>query len=221
MPVCKGLIFDMDGLMIDTEPVYRSAWRSACSALGYSLSDELFESLIGRSERDSEAIVMNAFGSDFPVRRFRETYNEKTDALIARTAIPLMEGVTELLEFVDMHHLPRVVATSTKRSRALQLLESTGLQRWFSSVVTGDQVAKGKPDPEIFTTAAAAIGIRPAQCVVLEDSEPGILAAHSAGAIPIMVPGLKKPEDAVVRLAFGVYSSLLEVKDVLKGMIGP
>ena len=218
-PICEGVIFDMDGLMLDTEPIYRSAWRYACSTLGYSLSDELFDRLIGRSEKDSEAIVVKEFGPDFPVRRFRDIYNERTDATIATTPVPLMDGITEILDFLKVRGLPRVVATSTKRERAMKLLESSGLKGWFDAVVTGDQVTKGKPEPEIFLSAAAAIGVPAARCVVLEDSEPGILAARAAGAIPMMVPGLKKPGEEIIRQAFGVYQSLHEVQGVLAAIL--
>jgi HAD superfamily hydrolase (TIGR01509 family) len=185
------------------------------------MQDDLFLRLIGRTERDSAEIVVEAFGPGFPMRQFREEYNTRTDELIAAGPVPLKEGVLDLLEFLESSGIPKVVATSTRRARTLRLLAVTGLGKWFPAIVTGDQVEKGKPAPDIFLAAASAIGVPPENCAVLEDSEPGILAAGAGGFIPILVPGLKPPVDGVAGKAYAVCPTLVEAKSILEKIAEP
>jgi HAD superfamily hydrolase (TIGR01509 family) len=125
----------------------------------------------------------------------------------------------ELLDFIESRDVPKVVATSTPRKAAIPRLEKCGLLHRFKSVSCGDDVAKGKPAPDLFLMAAATIPMPPEKCIVLEDSEAGVTGAHAAGMTVCMVPDLKQPADDVRKLAQGVYESLIHVRQFLEGVI--
>jgi HAD superfamily hydrolase (TIGR01509 family) len=128
-------------------------------------------------------------------------------------------GLLELLDLLEARNIPKVVATSTRRGHALPRLEKAGLLHRFATVTTGDQVVNGKPAPDLFLLAASTIGVPPAQCVVLEDSEVGVTGAHAAGMTVFMIPDLKAPCDKTRTLAEEVCPSLVEVKERIARML--
>ena len=134
------------------------------------------------------------------------------DAIIEREGIALKPGLIELLGWLEDAAIPRAVATSTRRSRAQAKLVRTQLCERFAALVGGDEIARGKPAPDIYLEAAARLGVAPAACVALEDSEPGIRAALAAGMMPIMVPDLAPPSAALLAHALPVFASLAEVR---------
>lgn len=216
LPV-RLVIFDMDGLMFDTERIAVDAWRSAGEQLGFPIPPGLVIETIGLNRRDTEATLLRRLGEGFPydeARRLRICYAEE---IVARNGVPLMEGLFELLDMLDGAGVPKAVATSTERARALRLLDLAGIRSRFDAIVCGDEVERGKPSPDIFLAAAAKLQIDPSGCVVLEDSESGLMAAHRAGMLPVLVPDLKAPSAEALALAFRVFRSLTEVKRFLVG----
>jgi len=133
--------------------------------------------------------------------------------------VPVKDGLLALLDFLDGAGIPKAVATSTERTRALRLLELAGVLNRFDAVVCGDEVARGKPCPDIFLTAAARLGCDPSTCMVLEDSESGLRAAHQAGMLPVLIPDLKMPSAEVRALTFRTFQSLSGVAQFLEGAL--
>jgi HAD superfamily hydrolase (TIGR01509 family) len=212
----RAVLFDMDGLMIDTEPIATRAWKQTFRELGYDLSNDLNLKMIGRNVPDSDAIVVEAMGSVFPITLCRAMANERYLKLIDKEGIPLKTGLLELLDFLRTRKVTMAVATSTPRFLAMHKLHSTNLDGWFATIIAGDEVQKGKPSPDLFLAAAGRIGAPPDRCVVLEDSPAGIQAAHDAGMVPIMVPDLVEPDAAIRLLAYAVVPSLHHAQGMIE-----
>ncbi|MBX3012018.1 MAG: HAD family phosphatase [Caldilineaceae bacterium] len=210
-----AVLFDMDGLMIDTERMAQRAWQRAGAEFGFTLSDELYLQAVGRTAPATEALFRAGFGPTFP---FEEVYARKQHYLytaIAVDGIPTKAGLLELLDFVDQQRLAKAVATSTARVLALKKLTAAKLLTRFDTLVCGDEVPNGKPAPDIFLAAAQKLGVPPAQCVVLEDSSAGIKAAHAAGMRAIWVPDLIQPSAEISPLAFRIVPDLHQVRALL------
>lgn len=214
-----AIVFDMDGLMLDTEPLYKAAWQTASAELGYELDDPSYTTLVGRPTEDCERVLLRQFGSSFPLDRFRSRWPELWQAGAAAHGIRQKPGLIELLTFLEAQSLPVAVATSSEADYAAFSLRQAGLDGRFSIVVTGDQVAQGKPAPDIYLEAARRLGVPPAQCVALEDSEAGILAASAAGMIALLIPDWMPASAAAGRAAFRVLASLDEARDVVASLV--
>jgi HAD superfamily hydrolase (TIGR01509 family) len=209
----QAVIFDMDGLILDSEVVYRTAWQQSAAELGYRMSDDLYTSFAGRRTVECEAILFEAYGSKFPLHDFFKRSDQLSQEYVERYGISTKPGLSELIDLLDARHLPAAIATSTGRANALLCLG--GLADRFTLIVTGDEVTQGKPAPEIFLLTAARLRLMPQQCLVLEDADAGVQAACAAGMPVIMVPDLHRPSTRVAAQATRICSSLHEVKDLL------
>lgn len=214
----SAVIFDMDGLMFDSERVGRAAWRQAGEEFGYTIGDEHYQQVSGRTVADATEVFRGIFGEDFPFQEIRRRRVQIARDYFEQHGVPIKPGLLELLDYLDARALPRAVATSTDYAPAMEKLTRTALAKRMHAIVTGDQVARGKPAPDIFFAAAKQLNADPPCCLVLEDSEAGIRAAHSAGMIPVMVPDLKQPSEEVRRLAVLVAASLDEVREWMEGL---
>lgn len=214
-PPITAVIFDMDGLMLDTERMAQLAWQQAGAEFGFTLPDELYLQAVGRTATVTELLFREGFGPDFP---FEAIYARKQHYLysaIDQEGIPTKSGLFELLDLIDQAGLAKAVATSTARVLATRKLTAAGLLHRFTTIVCGDEVPNGKPAPDIFLAAAEKLGVAPAQCVVLEDSSAGIKAAHAAGMRAIMVPDLIQPSADIMPLTYRIVESLHHVVDLL------
>jgi HAD superfamily hydrolase (TIGR01509 family) len=218
MPI-RAVIFDMDGLMLDTEPIYKIAWQRAAIERGYPVSETLYVDLIGRSRVDGENILLNAFGPNFSVDAFRAACVRCEASAFAEGLPAKKPGLDDLLAFFDSRAMPKAVATSTERELAALQLGELGLWERFNAIATGDEVVNGKPAPDLFLLAARRLGIEPSQCLALEDSEAGVTAAHRAGMQVWVVPDLKPPSPAVEALTQGRFDSLAAVEKQLRRLL--
>ena len=213
-----AVVFDMDGLMVDTEPLYQASWQQAASELGYDLDNDLYAQFVGRPTPACELLLVSAFGSAFPLDGFRTRWPALWMNEMRRVGVQVKAGLLELLDFVDAQQLPTAVATSSEADYASITLEQAGLLDRFSVVVSGDQIARGKPEPDIYIEAARRLGVPPSECVVFEDSEAGICAAERAGMTGLLVPHWPASAKAA-RAAYRVVETLHEGQEVLASLI--
>ncbi len=212
----SAIVFDMDGVLLDTEPLYKQAMHQACTDLGFEMNEDLHNAQIGAPADASARMLIEFFGADFPLTLYNQ-YTAKTMQALTADDVPLKAGVRELLFELNARNIPAAVATSTASPIAPDRLKRAGIFDKFHAVVTRNDVQNGKPHPEPFLTAAARLGIDPAQCIALEDSHNGIRSAHGAGMMPIMVPDLLAPNDEITALCHAVLPSLHHVREAAFG----
>lgn len=215
----RALIFDMDGLMLDTEPLAARAWEVAALAAGVAFDAAVTPRLVGRTFVDCRALIHDHHGGgDYPVDALMAAWHVAYDGIVEREGLALKPGLVELLDWLETRAIVRGVATSTRRERARAKLERTGLWPRFATLVGGDEVGRGKPAPDIFLAAAQRLGVAPARCLVLEDSTPGLEAAAAAGIPAVMVPDLCAPPAGVAGAPPRVTASLHEVRSWLASL---
>lgn len=207
----KAVIFDMDGLMLDTEPLAARAWHDAAAATGVAFDHDLTLRLTGHNFIDCSAMIRVHYPADYPVDAVLGRWHAAYDAIIARDGLTLKPGVFDLLDWLEARSIPCAVATSTRRDRAHSKLALTALLPRFRAIVGGDEIPRGKPAPDIYLEAARRIAAIPRQCVVLEDSEPGVRGALAAGMTPIMIPDILPPSPALRALAPLIERTLQDV----------
>jgi HAD superfamily hydrolase (TIGR01509 family) len=202
-----AVLFDMDGLMIESERALLQCWREASQVLElHQLDDALWLSFVGLSDRVCHDLLRERLEEAQVQALLRET-QVRYDAQV-EAGLPLKAGVLELLALLESHGLPRAVVTSTRRERALQKLTLCGLLPHFDAVAAGGEVAHPKPAPDLYLLAAQRLGVAPEACVVLEDSVAGVRAALAAGMTPIQVPDLVWPDESERALGHRVVESL-------------
>jgi HAD superfamily hydrolase (TIGR01509 family) len=211
----EAVILDMDGLLLDTERVYRRAFIAAAARLGFDMREELYQGLIGLADNECVALIEDHFG---PQLRINQYQRELADCLqqFLGAGIPLKPGAVELMDELAQRGLPRALATSTNRATAETHLRCAGLFDRFDAIVTWEDVERGKPHPDLFLKAARAIGVAPQRCVVLEDSPLGIRGAHAAGAMPVMVPDLLAATEELRNICVAVVKDLYEARTLLQ-----
>ncbi|GMQ65392.1 HAD family hydrolase [Vallitalea maricola] len=211
----EGIIFDMDGLMLDTESIALESWERAGKEFGYVISRELMMKAVGRTLVDTRKLLVKNLGDDFPFEEVRKIRIDYTKEFMSLNGVPMKEGLIEFLEYCRTLKIPTAVATSTNRSDALELLEKVDIVGYFNTIVCGDEIEKGKPEPDIFLMASKKLGVNPERCIVLEDSENGILAATRANMIPIWIPDIIIESDIARDNARYICNSLNEVNIII------
>lgn len=199
----------MDGLLLDTEKIALSAFTEACREYDFEPDVEVYYRCIGTHA--AREILSEGYGPDFPCDAVLVLWEEKYRAIITNQPVPLKPGVLDLLQLLERDSVKTAVVTSTKKDLALIKLTNTGLLRYFDFVLGGDQVTRSKPDPEMYLTACQRMGEEPADCLALEDSDNGALAAIRAGLTVIQVPDMVEPSAKVRALGHKIVKSLEEV----------
>jgi beta-phosphoglucomutase-like phosphatase (HAD superfamily) len=208
----RAVVFDMDGLILDTEPLALRAWAECAAALGVAFDEALGLRMVGRNFADCGELLRDTYAAPYPVDAVLERWHATYDAIVARDGVALKAGVGEILDWLDEARLPRAVATSTRRERARAKLAHAAVLERFDTVVGGDDVARGKPAPDIYLEAARRLGVAPGHCLVLEDSEPGVRAGLAAGMAVVMVPDLVAPPAELAAAGVRIAPSLLEAR---------
>ncbi|MCB6185231.1 HAD family phosphatase [Leeia sp. TBRC 13508] len=204
----SAVLFDMDGLMLDTEVIAQKAGMAACADFGFNMTLEIAMQLLGRNSRDADVFLSATFGPTFDAAKVRERFKARYEEALFTSGIPVKPGLHEMLDWLEGVPLPKAVATSTRHDMACKKLESVNVLHRFPHLVGGDQVKNGKPSPDIFLEAAARLSVNPAECIVLEDSEAGVRAALAAGMMPIMIPDLKAPTEELLSHGITVCPNL-------------
>jgi HAD superfamily hydrolase (TIGR01509 family) len=199
----------MDGLMVDTEPLARAAWERVVAPYGMSIGDDLYGRMLGRRTVESAQLVLDDLRLPVPVGTLVE---RKTTEFLGslENGVPVMPGLWVLLDRIEALGIPWAVATSTPRPVAEIVLGKLGVSGRYDALACGDEVANGKPAPDIFLLAAARLGVEPAACLALEDSAAGCAAAATAGMRVAAVP-TELTRDEPFACAYRRYSSLAEV----------
>ena len=206
--VPEAVLFDMDGLMLDSERAIIDCWREAARELALDVDDDLWFRMIGMHDRDYVPLMLRTM-TEAQVCALREgcyvRYRQRIEV-----GMPLQPHVLDVLGDLQVRGVPRAVVTSTQRMRADRKLATSGIASFFEIVVTGSDVTEPKPAPEGYLKAAAALGVDPARCVVFEDSAFGVRAALAAGMTPIQVPDVIEPDAATRALGHRIVADLAE-----------
>lgn len=210
-----AVVFDMDGLLCDTEVVYRDAMIAVAAEHGHDMPLALFKSMIGLPGSSGDRKVLDHFGDGFPIESFNTRVRDHVDAACA-AGVALKAGVVELLDHLDELGLPRAIATSSSHRSVQSHLGHSGIIPRFNAVVAREDYVLGKPNPDPFLTAAARLGIAPELCLALEDSHNGVRAASAAGMMTIMVPDLLDPTQEMHDLCVRIARDLHEVEALIK-----
>jgi HAD superfamily hydrolase (TIGR01509 family) len=187
-----AVLLDMDGTLLDTETIYHASLVTALTAFGYAGATAMSHAMIGIPAAECEDLLRQRYGADFPLLDIRTAFAAKRDEML-QDGLPLKAGVIELLDALRAADCPMAVVTSSSRRTAEEHLTLGGIRSRFDTVLTRDDVARGKPHPDLYLLAATRLGLRPQACVAIEDSSPGVAAAHGASAVAIMVPDLLPP----------------------------
>ena len=204
----KGAIFDMDGLMIDTEKLYLKFWIQSAKDFGYDMKPEHVYAIRSMARKYSIPTLKGFLGEDCPTEEIRAHRTELMAEYINEHGLEVKKGLFELLYYLKGRGIKMAVATATPRSRTTEYLEKIGAAKFFSAVICGDMVETGKPAPDIYLTAARELGLPPEECAAFEDSPNGIKAAHAAGCHAIMIPDMTQPDDEIKPLLSAVYENL-------------
>ncbi len=195
-------IFDMDGIIFDTERLACDVWRSVSGEAGFEMEYRLFFSCVGLNNRDTKTLVLTEMGSDFPYDEIHERARERIKAEMDRSGPPEKPGIRTLMRFLADRGIPIALATSTSEMSARWMLERAGIADFFSAFAFGSEVKKGKPAPDIFLLARDRItGSSPLlseRIAVFEDSPAGLIAACDAGMRAVFVPDMVEPPDEVL-----------------------
>lgn len=212
----KGtVIFDMDGVIFDTESIYAEGWMAAAKEYGYEDIKEAVTGAIGRNAADTKVLFKELLGEDFP---YDDVWNRAVmlaRETIQRDGLPMMKGVQELLEYLQKNNYRIGLASSTRRGRVLEQIGDAGIADYFQIVVGGDMVEHSKPSPEIYLLACKEMGVSPKEAYAIEDSPNGIRAAHSAGMKALMVPDMIAPTEEIKKICTGIFDDLLAVRNYL------
>lgn len=212
----KGVIFDMDGLMFDTERLWDTFWEPACKALQVPMPEDtaaFYASGRGLAGQYLVEHVQKYFPGVDPQRMLDKVWQIGNERFAQ--GVPCKPGLKELLALLEERGLPRIVASSSPRNMIEQNLQTTGTARYFHDIVCGADVKHSKPAPDIFLEAARRLGLDCCDCLVLEDSFNGVRAGHAAGAVTVMVPDLAQPDEEIRQLYTCCCHDLYEVRDLL------
>jgi len=217
--IIKLVIFDMDGLMIDTEPISKEYWKQALEFRGLDFREDVFLQMIGLGVDNCAALMRKHYGEDFDFEASHAKRAIYMKEYIETHGVPIKKGLIYMLNRLDELGLKKCIATSTERSSMEKKLTHAGILHRFDGSVTGDEVQEGKPNPEIFLKAAKQIGILPEHCIVLEDSINGIAGAYAAGMHPIMVPDLVPPNAETLARIYAKCNDLEEAAELIATMV--
>lgn len=206
-----AVVFDMDGLLFDTESLYQDAIMSAASELGHDMAPEIFRTMIGRPLAQTRAFLLDHYGSTFPVDELVSAWHRHF-AVIVETRLAVKPGVLELLEALDALGLPRAIATSSSHKTVQHHLGTHDLTGRFHQVVASGDYAAGKPAPDPYLMAARRLQVDPVRCLALEDSYNGVRSAAAAGMMTVMVPDLLEATDEIKGLCTFVVPDLHAVR---------
>lgn len=212
----KALLFDMDGLLLDSERVVQESWNAAGEALGYGKVGEHIYNTLGMNAAGRKEYFNNVFGTGFPYEEFQKLSRKAFFNVADQEGIPLKPGAKELIFYAKQMGYKVGLVTSSRKEYAVDVLKKAGIFSYFDGCIFGDMVSKSKPDPEIYEKGCKMLGEEPEWCIAFEDAPAGVMAASAAGIDVIMVPDLVQPDDAIRMRTWKVLDSLDEAIGLLR-----
>ena len=209
-------IFDFDGILVDSEVVLVKLWKKIAAEYRYQFEISDFFPCLGRTAEDIKQIQLDKFGADYPFDAIFRKVQDEFRKIIRDEGLPLVPGVLELRAFLEESHIRMAVASSTYRKEVLFRMERAGIAHLFSTVLGGDDIQHPKPAPDIFLKSAQVLQVDPGECLVLEDSQSGVLAAKAAGMHVVVVQNLSPVSDVMRETADAIYPSHTALLDSLK-----
>ncbi len=213
----KAVIFDMDGLMIDSERVTYEGYAVSLKKRGYKSSLEFYKTTLGTNTKTTVELYKKYYGEDIPFYDILDEVHLYIENEFETKGVPIKEGLIELLKYLKNNNYKTIVATSSDRDRLNRIFKRADLFQYFDDFVCGNEVKNGKPNPEVFLTACQKLNVDPSDALVLEDSEAGIEAAFLANIPVICVPDMKYPQIQYATKCQSIEKSLIDVKNMLKG----
>jgi beta-phosphoglucomutase-like phosphatase (HAD superfamily) len=212
----SAVIFDMDGLVLDTESTYSIAWQQAASAMGYDFSEDFCLSLSGLHYPDIELKLLAYCGAEFNLQTFNRLSGECWRDHVNIHGINIKHGFAGLLDLLIKQNIPCCLATNSRTVNALECLELAGIKDVFSIIISRDHVQNGKPEPDIFLKAAELMQVDISRCLVLEDSHAGIVAASRAGAVSVFIPSIAQVDPLTVELCNLMMDDLVQLTHAIR-----
>lgn len=212
----KGIIFDMDGVILDTERIYLEIWTKVFKNYNYNLDKYVYISVMGRGRKVVKEVFKKEYGDNLPIEEMYIQKDELLKKAIENNEVPMKEGAIQVLNYLKSNNYKIALATSAMRERVNIHLSYEKIDKYFDVIITKDDITKTKPDPEIFMLAAEKLGIDPTNCVVIEDSPAGIGAAYNAKMQVWHVEDLKAADEYIKRNSNKCFKNMHEILEYLK-----
>ena len=214
----KAIIFDMDGLMIDSERVTFECYQEILKGMNLTMDEEFYKTLLGKPLKGIYQRFYDVYGNDFPIEDVIKDVHDLMAKRFETEGVPIKTGLKSLLEYLKENNYKTIVATSSNRDRVDTILSQAQITDYFDDSICGDEVTKGKPNPEVFLKSCQKLGVNVDEAIVLEDSEAGIQASYDAGIKVICIPDMKYPEKQYEEKTFKILKDLNGVTEYLKNL---
>ena len=214
----KAIIFDMDGLMIDSERVTFECYQERLKDMNLTMDEEFYKTLLGKPIKGIYQRFYDVYGNDFPIQNVIQDVHQLMAERFETEGVPVKKGLVELLHYLKDNNYKTIVATSSNRDRVDKILAQAKITEFFDDSICGDEVTKGKPNPEVFLKSCQKLGVNVDEAIVLEDSEAGIQASYDANIKVICIPDMKYPEKQYEDKTFKILKDLTEVTTYLKSL---
>lgn len=214
----KAIIFDMDGLMIDSERVTFECYQERLKDMNLTMDEEFYKTLLGKPIKGIYQRFYDVYGNGFPIENVIQDVHQLMAERFETEGVPVKKGLVELLHYLKDNNYKTIVATSSNRDRVDKILAQAKITEFFDDSICGDEVTKGKPNPEVFLKSCQKLGVNVDEAIVLEDSEAGIQASYDANIKVICIPDMKYPEKQYEEKTFKILKDLTEVTAYLKSL---
>lgn len=214
----KAIIFDMDGLMIDSERVTFECYQERLKDMNLTMDEEFYKTLLGKPIKEIYQRFYDVYGNDFPIENVIQDVHQLMAERFETEGVPVKKGLVKLLHYLKDNNYKTIVATSSNRDRVDKILAQAKITEFFDDSICGDEVTKGKPNPEVFLKSCQKLGVNVDEAIVLEDSEAGIQASYDANIKVICIPDMKYPEKQYEEKTFKILKDLTEVTAYLKSL---
>lgn len=211
----EAVVFDMDGVIFDSEKRVVECWKVIAEKYGVPDIEAACRECFGCNQVVAKERFLKRYGQDFPYVEYKKEMSDLFHERYDNGNLPMLPGVVEILTYLKENNKKIALATSTRRESAEQGLVWAGIIDYFDAIICGDMVERSKPDPDIFLKACDELGVKPSEAYAIEDSYNGIRAAYKGGLMPIMVPDMMEPNEEMKQLCITIEESLLYVIEYL------